>query len=180
MDEETKNKKLKGIIKEKIEAPPTTATGKLKYFAKRYGYIVIPVYIFVYLSFLFGLYCLVKSGVDIINLVEKLHLPSTIVNKVKNTPPEASALLTAFLLNKLCGPIRLILVLGGTQVSIKMLQRLNLLKTAKEVEFKFRSDYSLKKQIYKLRYGAVKKNLNKKLEKFKDYKNFKKWLVIRY
>uniref|UniRef100_A0A0K0EFD7 DUF1279 domain-containing protein n=1 Tax=Strongyloides stercoralis TaxID=6248 RepID=A0A0K0EFD7_STRER len=174
MDEDTKNKKLKGIIKEKIESPPTTAAGKLKYYIKRYGYIAIPVYILVYGSFLFGFYCLVKSGVDIVNIMEQLKLPSSIVDKVRNTSPEASALVTAFLLNKLCGPIRLILTLGGTQLSIKVLRRFNLLKTAKEVEFKFRSDYSNKKQVYKLRYGNVKRSLNRKLEQYKDYKKYKK------
>uniref|UniRef100_A0A0N4Z0U7 DUF1279 domain-containing protein n=1 Tax=Parastrongyloides trichosuri TaxID=131310 RepID=A0A0N4Z0U7_PARTI len=174
LDEDTRNKKLKGIIKERIEQPPTTPGAKLKYYIKRYWYIAIPVYATVYLSFLIGFYFLVKSGVDIVALMEKLHLPTVVIEKVKNSPPETSALVTAFLLNKLCGPIRLVAVLGGIQGTFKVLKHFNLLKTAKEVEFKVRSDYSIKKKSYKLRYGTAKKVLNKKLEKFKEFKNFKK------
>uniref|UniRef100_A0A0N5BJX8 DUF1279 domain-containing protein n=1 Tax=Strongyloides papillosus TaxID=174720 RepID=A0A0N5BJX8_STREA len=164
MDDETREKKLKKINEEKAEPIPTTPAAKLKYYIKRYWYVAVPVYAFVYLSFLFGFYCLIKCGVDIVGLLEKLHAPAKIVDTIKNSSPEASAFVTALLLNKLCGPIRLIAVVGGTQGSIKLLRHFNLLKTAREQELNMRKVYSTKKNKYKLRYKEVRKNINKKLK----------------
>uniref|UniRef100_A0A0K0F0J3 Protein FAM210A (inferred by orthology to a human protein) n=1 Tax=Strongyloides venezuelensis TaxID=75913 RepID=A0A0K0F0J3_STRVS len=167
IDDETREKKLKKINEEKAEPIPTTAAGKLKYYIKRYWYVAVPVYAFVYLSFLFCFYCLVKCGVDIGGLLEKLHAPAKIVDTIKNSSPETSAFVTAILLNKLCGPIRLVAVVGGTQGSIKLLKRFNLLKTAREQELNIRKVYSTKKNNYKLRYREVRKNINRRLKQNK-------------
>uniref|UniRef100_A0A915CJ75 Translocon-associated protein subunit delta n=1 Tax=Parascaris univalens TaxID=6257 RepID=A0A915CJ75_PARUN len=89
MDDEEKKRKRAEIDKLKKEERPVGLFAKVKYYVKRYWYIAIPVHFVGSLMWFGGLYAAVRSGIDIISLLEHLHLPESLIDRVKNTPPSA-------------------------------------------------------------------------------------------
>ena len=44
--------------------------------------------------------CFVFSGVDVVSLLQLMHMPNGLVEKVASTPPSAGAFVVAFILYK--------------------------------------------------------------------------------
>uniref|UniRef100_A0AC34Q7C2 DUF1279 domain-containing protein n=1 Tax=Panagrolaimus sp. JU765 TaxID=591449 RepID=A0AC34Q7C2_9BILA len=127
-----------------IELTDETPAGfyaKCKYYFKQFGYIAIPVHCVSSTLWLCAAYLLVKSGVDVIALLQWLHVPEFLVEKVKNTPETAGVLVVTLLLYKIIAPLRYATTLAGIQLSFWTLRRLGKLKTAKEIQVEVRAGY---------------------------------------
>ncbi|VDK61548.1 unnamed protein product [Onchocerca ochengi] len=88
------------IQKEHRERKPTGLFAKLKYYLKRYWYIAIPIHIANCVVWFIILYITVKSGLDIVALLKKCHVPDYVVDRVESVPPNAGVAVVAFLLYK--------------------------------------------------------------------------------
>ncbi|CAJ0572092.1 unnamed protein product, partial [Mesorhabditis spiculigera] len=141
MSEDVKQKKKDKISTEKEEKVPEGMVAKVKYYLKRYWYIAIPCHMFCSTMYLAGLYGIVYSGVDVVSLLHTLHMPELLIEKVKNTPPQAGALVVALILYKVATPLRYMTTLGLIQLAFIVLRRMGKLRTAKEVEYKGRIGY---------------------------------------
>lgn len=100
MSEEQKLAKTAKIEQMKAEEAPKTLFAKVKYYFKRYWYIAVPAHAASCTAWFIALYLVVKSGVDVISLLEWLHMPDAIVEKVKNTPETAGVVVVSLILYK--------------------------------------------------------------------------------
>ncbi|CAB3403561.1 unnamed protein product [Caenorhabditis bovis] len=148
MSEEKKKEKEKKIEEMKKEEAPKTLFAKVKYYLKRYWYIAVPAHMVSCSAWFALFYLLVKSGVDVVALLETLHSPSWIVEKIKSTDQSAGVIVIALLLYKIALPIRYATTLALIQASFWTLRRLGKLKTAREVEYKVRTEYEKNKRLY--------------------------------
>lgn len=152
MSEEQKLAKTAKIEQMKAEEAPKTLFAKVKYYFKRYWYIAVPAHAASCTAWFIALYLVVKSGVDVISLLEWLHMPDAIVEKVKNTPETAGVVVVSLILYKIAMPFRYMTTLLLIQATFWTLRRLGKLKTAREVEYKVRSEYELNKAHYGRRW----------------------------
>jgi len=139
MSDEVKAKKLKEIERLKAEQKPQGLFAKFKFYFKRYWYISIPVHCVCSVLWFGTMFLVVKSGVDVIGLLEKLHMPDAVINKVKNVPPSAGVIVVALILYKIVTPLRYATTLAGIRVTFGLLRKFGMLRTAKEVEYQMRS-----------------------------------------
>ncbi|VDN18589.1 unnamed protein product [Gongylonema pulchrum] len=139
------------VKKEHKEAKPTGLFAKLKYYLKRYWYIAIPIHIVNCAVWFIVFYIVCRSGLDVVALLEKCHLPDSLINKVKSTPPNAGYAVVAFLLYKIATPLRYATTLLLIQLSFPVLRRFGIL-TAKEVKYRMRLKYTNKMRKMKRRY----------------------------
>lgn len=146
-DEQKKNKAMK-IEEMKQEEPPSGLFAKVKYYFKRYWYIAVPAHAVSCTAWLGVFYAIVHSGVDVIALLEWLHLPDVLVAKVRDTPPSAGEIIIAFILYKIAMPLRYATTMVLIQATFWSLRRLGRLKTAREVEYKVRTEYEKNKNFY--------------------------------
>uniref|UniRef100_A0A8R1XW99 DUF1279 domain-containing protein n=1 Tax=Onchocerca volvulus TaxID=6282 RepID=A0A8R1XW99_ONCVO len=153
------------IQKEHRERKPTGLFAKLKYYLKRYWYIAIPIHIANCVVWFIILYITVKSGLDIVALLKKCHVPDYVVDRVESVPPNAGVAVVAFLLYKIATPFRYATTLLLIQLSFPILRRLGIM-TAKEVKYKMRLKYTNKvgkiKRRYQLKFNRMGSLGNKK------------------
>lgn len=100
MSQEEKTRKKREIEQLHAEEAPSGLIAKCKFYFKRYWYIAIPVHFASSLFWFSASYVLVKSGVDVIALLQMLHIPDAVIEKVKHTPPTAGVLVIALILYK--------------------------------------------------------------------------------
>ncbi|KAI6187119.1 hypothetical protein M3Y98_00207700 [Aphelenchoides besseyi] len=141
MSDEEKSNKMKEIERARTETRPEGLVAKLKFYIKRYWYIAIPVHMANCLTWFAGLYLAVRSGIDVIGLMESLHMPDFIVEKLKNTPPSAGHLVVTFVLYKIATPVRYAGTIAGIRIAFEFLRKFGWLRTAREVEYSVRSGY---------------------------------------
>ncbi|VDK43111.1 unnamed protein product [Anisakis simplex] len=141
MDDETKKRKRDEIEIMKKEKRPVGLFAKVKYYVKRYWYIAVPVHFIGSLMWFGGLYAAVKSGIDVVNILEHLHLSETLIDKVRSTPPSAGVLVFTLILYKIVSPLRYATTLAGIQIVFSTLKRMGKLPIAKEVAYEIRSKY---------------------------------------
>ncbi|KAK5983960.1 hypothetical protein GCK32_009093 [Trichostrongylus colubriformis] len=149
MTDEQKRKKQEKIEEMKEEKEPETLFGKVKFYLKRYWYIAVPVHMVCCTAWLAGLYALVHCGVDVVALLRTLHMPAVIIEKIESVPPSAGVIVVALILYKIATPLRYMTTLLLIQATFWTLRRMGKLRTAREVEFKVRSEY----EKNKLKYG---------------------------
>ncbi|KAK6034282.1 hypothetical protein COOONC_28211 [Cooperia oncophora] len=149
MTDEQKQKKQELIAVMKEEKEPDTLFGKIKYYIKRYWYIAVPAHMVGSTAWFGGLYALVHCGVDVIALLRTLHMPDVVIEKIENVPPSAGVLVVALILYKIATPLRYMTTLVLIQATFWTLRRMGKLRTAREVEFKVRTEY----EKNKLKYG---------------------------
>jgi len=142
MDEETRRRKAEHIDKMRQEEKPKGLLAKFKFYFKRYWYIALPVHFVGSLLWFGALYAAVYSGVDVIALLEFLHMPDSLIEKIKGVPPSAGLVVLALLLYKIATPARYATTLAGIQVAFWTLRRLGKLRTVREVEYKVRNEYT--------------------------------------
>ncbi|KAI6234624.1 hypothetical protein M3Y99_00781300 [Aphelenchoides fujianensis] len=141
MSDEEKSKKMSEIEQARAETKPTGLVAKLKFYIKRYWYIAIPVHT-INCGIWFGfLYLAVRSGVDVVGLMESLHMPHALIEKIKNTPPSAGFFVVTFLVYKIVMPLRYATTLALIRVTFEVLRKFGWLRTAREVEYSVRSGY---------------------------------------
>lgn len=100
MTKEEKERKRREIDVMKSEETPTGLFAKLKFYFKRYWYIALPVHCVGSVLWFTGAYILVKSGIDIIALLQWFHIPEALIEKVKSTPESAGVIVIALILYK--------------------------------------------------------------------------------
>ncbi|XGW29171.1 hypothetical protein V3C99_008738 [Haemonchus contortus] len=166
MTDEQKRKKQEKIDAMKEEKEPDTLFGKVKYYLKRYWYIAVPAHMVGSTAWLGGLYALVHCGVDVVSLLQTLHMPSVVIEKIQNVPPSAGVLVVALILYKVATPLRYMTTLVLIQAAFWTLRRMGKLRTAREVEFKMRTEYEKSKikygrKLYRYRNMGVRDVLRK-------------------
>lgn len=81
MSAEEKARKKQRIVAMREEKTPDGLVAKFKYYFKRYAYILIPVHLAVCGAWFAALYLAVRSGLDVVQLMETLHMPVSWVDR---------------------------------------------------------------------------------------------------
>ncbi|VDD94455.1 unnamed protein product [Enterobius vermicularis] len=173
MDDDEKKKKMDEIQKMQKEKKPEGRMALLKYYVKRYWYIAIPVHIVSCLLWYAAAFLAVKSGVDVVSLLEHLRVPEYLIGKVRNMPPHAGYAALAFVLYKIASPLRYATTIAGIKLTFTTLQKMGKLKTAKEVTYKMRTEYAKRADRLKRRYSRFTKFAVRSIKK-RDGTNGKK------
>lgn len=97
---------------------------RFKIMAKNYWYIVLPVHIVTSTVWFGSFYFIASCGVDIPALLESLGFPNWIIDKVRDGNSWTSYLVIAYGLYKIFTPLRYMVTLGGTGMTIRYLQKL--------------------------------------------------------
>jgi len=95
---------------------------RFKNMAKKYWYIVLPVHL-VTSTVWFGSFYFIASIFDVPALLEKLGIPDSIIDKVRDGNSWTSYLVIAYGLYKIFTPLRYMVTLGGTGITIRYLKR---------------------------------------------------------
>ncbi|XP_015364797.1 PREDICTED: protein FAM210A [Diuraphis noxia] len=95
---------------------------RFKNMAKKYWYIVLPVHL-VTSTIWFGSFYFIASICDVPALLEKLGIPDSIIDKVRDGNSWTSYLVIAYGLYKIFTPLRYMVTLGGTGMTIRYLKR---------------------------------------------------------
>ncbi|RCN30596.1 hypothetical protein ANCCAN_23633 [Ancylostoma caninum] len=161
MTEAQKEEKKQKIKQMKEEEEPKSLFGKIKYYLKRYWYIAVPAHMVSSTLWFGGLYALVHLGVDVVAFLRFLHVPAIVIEKIENVPPSAGAVVVALLLYKVATPLRYTTTLVLIQAAFWTLRRMGKLRTAREVEFKMRTEYEKSKlkygrKLYRFRHLGVR------------------------
>ncbi|XP_060872231.1 protein FAM210A [Metopolophium dirhodum] len=96
---------------------------RFKNMAKKYWYIVLPVHL-VTSTVWFGSFYFIASICDVAALLEKLGIPDYIIDKVRDGNSWTSYLVIAYGLYKIFTPLRYMVTLGGTGMTIRYLKRI--------------------------------------------------------
>ncbi|KAK2585614.1 hypothetical protein KPH14_010239 [Odynerus spinipes] len=101
---------------------------KMKQLTKDYWHILIPVHILTSIGWVAIFYTLIKNGVDVVSMLEKMHLSEKYLEMIRNSGAGDWAL--TYALYKLFTPARYTVTIGGTTMSIRYLNRLGYLKAS--------------------------------------------------
>ncbi|GAB0096754.1 FAM210A [Sergentomyia squamirostris] len=106
---------------ESADDPPKKEglVARFKKMYKEYWYVLVPVHLVTSAGWLGGFYYLSKSGVDIATILESWHFNQTIIAHLRDS--HLGHLAIAYFLYKIFTPLRYMLTLGGTTLSIKYL-----------------------------------------------------------
>ncbi|XP_025190497.1 protein FAM210A [Melanaphis sacchari] len=102
---------------------PQNIFQRFKNMAKKYWYIVLPVHL-VTSTIWFGSFYFVASIFDVPSLLEHLGIPDSMIDKVRNGNSWTSYLVIAYGLYKIFTPLRYMVTLGGTGITLRYLKRL--------------------------------------------------------
>lgn len=97
---------------------------RFKNMAKQYWYIVLPVHLVTSTVWFGSFYFIASSGVDVPALLETIGLPDWIIDKVRDGNSWTSYLVIAYGLYKIFTPLRYMVTLGGTSMTIRYIQKL--------------------------------------------------------
>ncbi|PAV89530.1 hypothetical protein WR25_03029 isoform B [Diploscapter pachys] len=161
MTEEEKKKKEQRIKEMQEEKPPEGLVAKFKYYFKRYWYIAVPAHAVSCISWFGLMYALVHFGMDVVGLLQALHLPESLIEKVQNVPESAGIIVVALILYKIATPLRYATTLVLIRVAFWGLKRMGLLRTAREVEYTARTKYEINKRLYGRRFYRLQKFYSK-------------------
>uniref|UniRef100_A0A1I8AP53 DUF1279 domain-containing protein n=1 Tax=Steinernema glaseri TaxID=37863 RepID=A0A1I8AP53_9BILA len=111
--------KNSGLLRHKISSTFTT----MKYYFKKHWYIAVPIHCVSCSAWFAGLYLAVRSGVDVVSILEYLHIPENWIESIKNAPPSAGHFFVAAILYKIATPGRYATTLAGIQLAFWILGR---------------------------------------------------------
>lgn len=120
-----------------------------------YWYVLVPVHVVTSVAWFGGFYYLVKSGVDIVAILEKFGLSERWSEQLRDS--KAGYLAMTFALYKLASPLRYMVTIGGSTFAIKWLRDFGLIKP-------------LRTNDIKNMYNDKKKSLKEKRRKKKEMK----------
>ncbi|XP_050429527.1 uncharacterized protein LOC126838829 [Adelges cooleyi] len=90
---------------------------------KKYWFVVLPVHLVTSSVWFGSFYLISSSGIDIPALLDSIGLPAWISEKLKNGHSFTGHLVISYALYKLFTPIRYMVTLGGTGITIRYLQK---------------------------------------------------------
>lgn len=97
---------------------------RFKIMFKKYWYVALPVHLVTSSVWFGSFYFLASSGVDVPALLESLGFADWIIDKVRNGNSWKSYMLIAYGLYKIFTPLRYMVTLGGTGITIRYLRTL--------------------------------------------------------
>lgn len=155
---ESKSKEDAGPAGASVEVPAAKPTvfQQLKQMSKDYWYVLIPVHIVTSIGWFGGFYFAVKSGLDVVALLESLGVSEKIVNPLKGSSAGYVAL--AYAMYKVATPARYTVTLGGTTASIKYLTRMGYIKPVPSKE-KLQMMLDVRKQKFNKQRDAFRRKL---------------------
>ncbi|GJQ85612.1 hypothetical protein Trydic_g20162 [Trypoxylus dichotomus] len=113
-------------IEKKEKRPKLSIFQRFKQMYRDYWYVLVPVHVVTSIGWFGSFYYLAKSGVDIVTLMESLHVSDVIINPLRDS--SMGYLAVAYALYKIFTPLRYMVTLGGTTVSIKYLKEWGYIK----------------------------------------------------
>ncbi|XP_015117928.1 LOW QUALITY PROTEIN: uncharacterized protein C18orf19 homolog A [Diachasma alloeum] len=119
---------------------------KMKQLTKDYWHILIPVHIVTSIGWVSILYVAAKNGVDVVQLMEYLHLSEKYINIIKNS--NAGHWAVVYALYKIVTPLRYTVTVGGTTLTIRYLDKLGIMKFRRSTE-------NIRKKLPRQRLRAV-------------------------
>lgn len=100
---------------------------KMKQMTKDYWHILVPVHVVTSIGWILIFYTAAKNSVDVIWIMERLRFSDRYVDALRGS--SAGYWAVAYALYKICTPVRYMVTVGGTTLSIKYLRRMGYLKT---------------------------------------------------
>jgi len=137
-------------------AKPPTLFQKFKQMSKDYWYVLIPVHVITSVGWFGAFYFAVKSGLDVVALLESLGVSEKIINPLKGSSAGYVAL--AYAMYKVATPARYTVTLGGTTASIKYLTSKGYIKPVPSKE-KLQLMYDVRKQKFNKQRDAFRRKL---------------------
>ncbi|XP_049867581.1 protein FAM210A [Pectinophora gossypiella] len=128
------------------EPPKQGLLQRLKVMYRDYWYVVVPVHIATSAVWFGTFYYTVRSGVDVLAILESIGVSESILTTLKNSGAGYFAL--AFALYKLATPLRYAVTLGGTTFAIRRLTTMGLIKPVPSKE-RLKELYQEKKDTFK-------------------------------
>lgn len=155
--QDPENKPKEGIVK------------RFKVMAKDYWYVLIPVHVATSIVWFGGFYLLAKSGVDIIALLEAIHIPRSYLDKLEGSSVGYYAI--AYACYKVATPARYTVTVGGTTYAIVKLKEKGFIKTASQMSDSLKD----KRDEYKDKYDDIKdkaqEKYQEKIDKYQEKKD---------
>jgi len=139
---------------------------KFKKMAKDYWYVLIPVHVATSIVWFGGFYMLTKSGVDIISVLEFLHVPKSYLEKLEGS--EAGYLALSYACYKVATPARYTVTVGGTTYTIVKLEERGLLKKSSEVADTIKDKKDEMKEKMEDKKDEMKEKYQEKYDDFKE------------
>jgi len=137
---------------------------KFKQMFKDYWYVLVPVHVATSIVWYGGFYIMLKSGVDIVGVLEYFGTSQRILDYLSNS--EAGYFALAYACYKIATPVRYTVTVGGTSIAIAKLKDTGYLKSTSEVADKLKDKRDDMKEKYK--YEERKDKVEEKIEDFKD------------
>lgn len=119
---------------------------------KRYWYVMLPVHVVTSTGWLAAFYYLSASGVDVPELLRSIDVSDSIVSRFEQS--KMGHLAIAYLCYKIATPVRYMVTIGGTTVSIKYLSQWGYIKPIPSNE-RLREMYADKKAQMKAGYEEI-------------------------
>ncbi|KAI1714609.1 protein FAM [Ditylenchus destructor] len=113
---------------------PSGVLPKLNYFIKRYWIVALPVHGICSIAWASAIYSVIISGLNVIAILEFCHVPASMVTKIRNTPPSASAIVATLLIYKLVTPIRYLFSVWALQHTLRMLRKHGMIYRVRDIE----------------------------------------------
>ncbi|KAK7864287.1 hypothetical protein R5R35_009545 [Gryllus longicercus] len=137
---------------------------RFKKMYRDYWYVLVPVHVVTSMGWFGGFYYLAKSGVDILTIVEALGVSNRIPDVLKDS--SAGYLAVAYALYKIATPVRYMVTIGGTTISIKYLKEYGYIKPIPPAG-KLKEMYQEKKENLKEKSQNFAVELKQKKDQFK-------------
>ncbi|KAJ8954364.1 hypothetical protein NQ318_011037 [Aromia moschata] len=127
-----------------------------------YWYVLVPVHVITSAMWFGMFYYMAKSGIDIIKVLESLHVSERFINPLKDSSMGYFAV--AYALYKISTPARYTVTLGGTTISINYLKKWGYIKPvpSKErmKEIIQEKTETLSKSVKDTKEGIIEKKAN--------------------
>jgi len=137
---------------------------KFKKMMKDYWYVLIPVHVATSIVWFGGFYIMLKSGVDIVGMLEAIGTSDRILDYLRNS--EAGYYALSYACYKIATPARYTVTVGGTTLTIAKLKDTGYLKSTSEFAEKMKDKSDDMKEKYK--YEERKDKMEDKLEDLKE------------
>merc|ERR1712096_494124 len=147
------------------KAPEKTGiVKKFKQMFKDYWYVLVPVHVATSIVWFGGFYIMLKSGLDIVGMLEYIGTSQRILDYLSNS--EAGYYALAYACYKIATPVRYTVTVGGTTIAISKLKDTGYLKSTSEVADKLKDKRDDMKEKYK--YEERKDMVEDKIEDLKE------------
>lgn len=140
---------------------------KFKAMYRDYWYVLVPVHLVTSAGWFGSYYYMAKAGVDIVALLEALHVSEKIIEPLRDGNSTTGYLALAYALYKISTPIRYTVTIGGTTISINYLKKWGYIKPVPSKE-KLKEMYKEQKENLKEKKDVLKENVIKRKDELKE------------